>query len=154
MTPREIARGLSDLDVLALTLHHEAGAERLIGLIAVACVIRNRVTWGKWGRTVTDVCLAPWQFSCWVRQGGAVNHARLIENADQLRRGNRPPVMRRAFDVAEAVLEDGLPDPTGKADHYYAPGAMVPVNRVPEWAQGREPSAVLGAHRFYRLRTT
>jgi spore germination cell wall hydrolase CwlJ-like protein len=163
MTPREIARALSDIDVLALTLHHEAGAERLIGLIAVASVIRNRVAWGRWGKTVTDVCLAGatnrrgvliTQFSCWIPEGGPINHKRLIENADAIRAGKRPTTMRRAYDVAEAVLEDGLPDPTGRADHYYAPLAMVPVNRVPDWAQGKEPSAVLGAHRFYRLRTT
>jgi N-acetylmuramoyl-L-alanine amidase len=153
-TPREIAIGLSELDVLALTLHHEAGAERLIGLIAVACVIRNRVAWGRWGRTVTDVCLAPMQFSCWIPQGGVVNHTRLIAHADEIRKGQRPKVLRRAYDVAEAVLEDGLPDPTKGADHYYSPAGMRPVNRVPEWAQGVDPSAVIGNHRFYQLRTT
>lgn len=153
-TPREIAQDLSALDVLALTLHHEAGAERLIGLIAVGCVIRNRVAWGRWGRTVQDVCLAPWQFSCWIPQGGAVNHAKLKEHAARIRGGDRPSALRRAYDVAEAVLEDGLPDPTGQADHYYAPLAMVPPGRVPEWAKGVEPSAVLGNHRFYKLRRT
>lgn len=152
-TPREIADGLTDLQVLALTLHHEAGAERLIGLIAVASVIRNRVAWGKWGRTYTDVCLADWQFSCWVPQGGRINHQNLVKHAEQIRSGKIPRAMQRAFDVAQAVLEDGLPDPTRQADHYYAPKAMVPPDRVPDWAEGRQPSAVLGAHRFYRLRT-
>lgn len=152
MTPREIAQGLSQLDVLALTLHHEAGQERLIGIIAVGCVIRNRVEWGKWGSTVADVCLARKQFSCWIPEGGLINHKSLLDHAELLRSGSRPGSMRRAFDVAEAVLEDGLPDPTGKADHYYAPKAMVPVNRVPDWAVGREPTAILGNHRFYRLR--
>lgn len=152
MTPREIARGLSDLDVLALTLHHEAGAERLIGLIAVAAVIRNRVEWGKWGRSVTDVCIAPFQFSCWIPQGGETNYLRLKTHARTIRSGTRPEAMRRAYDVAEAVIEDFLPDPTNGADHYYAPAAMRPVNRVPEWAHGVDPSAVIGNHRFYKLR--
>lgn len=152
MTPREIAADLSDLDVLALTLHHEAGQERLIGLIAVASVIKNRAEWGKWGPSITDVCLAPWQFSCWVPQGGVENHARLKAHANVLRQGKRPKEMRRAFEVAEAVFEDGLPDPTRHADHYYAPLAMVPLGRVPEWAHDEEPSAVLGHHRFYKLR--
>lgn len=152
MTPREIAADLSDIQVLALTLYHEAGAERLIGLVAVASVIRNRAEWGKWGATVTDVCLAPRQFSCWIPQGGIENHTRLVTHAQALRLGARPKVMQRSFEVAEAVLEDGLPDPTRHADHYYAPKAMVPPDRVPEWAQGVEPSAVLGNHRFYRLR--
>lgn len=149
MSPREIARDLSDVDVFALTLHHEAGAERLSGLIAVAAVIRNRLAWGKWGRTLTDVCLAPWQFSCWIPAGGAANHERLVMHARAIRAAHRPHAMAVAYAVAD---DDTLIDPTGRADHYYAPLAMVPRDRVPEWAQGIEPSAVLGNHRFYRLR--
>lgn len=153
MTAREIADGLSELDVLALTLHHEAEGEPLEGQAAVGCLIRNRAAWGRWGATLRDVCLAPSQFSCWQQEGGARNFTRLLMHASAIRvDGIRPPVMRRAYDVATALLAGGLQDVTGGADHYYAPRSMKPLGRVPEWAKGRTPTAAIGRHVFYRLR--
>ena len=59
--------------------------------------------------------------------------------------------MAAAFAVAQEVMA-GAPDITVGADHYFAPAAMTPVGRVPEWAQGAEPTVVLGGHVFFRLR--
>lgn len=153
MTAVEVARGLSDLDVLALTLHHEAGGEPLEGQAAVGCVIRNRAVWGLWGPTMRDVCLWPAQFSCWQRTGGVANFERLEMHARAIReRGIRPPMMRRAYELAAALAGVALEDVTGGADHYYAPRAMVPRGRVPAWARGLTPTAEIGSHKFYRLR--
>lgn len=145
------ARDLGELDVLALTLHHEAGGESLLGQMAVACVIRNRAVWGKWGPTLRDVCLANKQFSCWQPIGGADNYLSLVGHADALRAGKRPDVMRRAYQVAHSILGDA-PDVTNHATHYYAPAAMVPPGRLPVWAKGRTPSAHIGGHVFFNLR--
>jgi len=143
--------GLSELDVVALTLHHEASGEGRRGMHAVGCVIRNRAAWGKWGATVRDVCLAHKQFSCWRPAGGTTNYGRLVLHADALRAGRRPTALQAAFDVAQELL-DGMPDVTVGADHYYAPAAMLPKGRVPDWAQGVAPTTTIGGHVFFRLR--
>ena len=58
-----------DRDILARTLWGEARGEGFDGQIAVAWTIRNRVFDGKakswWGEGYAEVCLKPWQFSCW-----------------------------------------------------------------------------------------
>lgn len=151
--PPTASKYLTELDVLALTLHHEANGEGVLGMTAVGCVIRNRVDWGKWGKTVRDVCLYPMQFSCWIPAGGRVNYSRLQQHADAIRAGSRPPSMVRAYEVASALLGGGQEDVTNEADHYYAPKAMRPVDAVPKWARGLTPVAQIGAHTFYRLRT-
>lgn len=147
--------GLTDRDVFVLTLHHEAGGEGRQGMVAVGAVILNRAAWGQaggpYGATVRDVCLWPAQFSCWRPVGGPENFGALVLNANAIRAGRRPTALRRADEIAGALL-DGAADPTGGADHYYAPAAMKPAGRVPSWAVGRAPTAVLGRHRFYRLR--
>jgi hypothetical protein len=153
VTPVELAAGLSERDVLALTLHHEAGGERLEGMAAVGCVIRNRAAWGAWGPTMRDVCLARKQFSCWMRSGGVKNFERLQMHVKAIRElGITPPLMRRAYEMADALLGDTLGDVTAGADHYYAPLAMDEPGDVPHWAKGRAPVAIIGKHRFYRLR--
>lgn len=144
--------GLSDLDVLALTLHHEAALEGARGMAAVANVIENRVKWGRWG-DARGVCLAHKQFSCWRAAGGLKNFTRLCTHADAIRDGTRPLAMQRAYAVADAVLGKSLlQDLTFGADHYYAPISMNPPSAVPAWAQGLTPTAIVGRHRFYRLR--
>jgi spore germination cell wall hydrolase CwlJ-like protein len=153
MTMRpDVARHLSDVDVTALTLHHEAASEGVTGMAAVACVLRNRVAWGKWGSTFADVCLARAQFSCWRPAGGTTNFARLSNNADAIRAGRRPTRMATAYEIAKAVIAGTQEDITGGADSYYAPKSMVPKDRIPSWAEGQTPTAVIGGHRFYRLR--
>lgn len=148
------ARGLSEREVFALTLHHEAASEGARGMAAVGCIIRNRVAWGKWGHSYWDVCLARKQFSCWRPAGGTVNYGRLVEHADELRAGGRPLAMQRAFNIADAVMGGTQPDLVGGADHYWAPAAMIPKGKTPEWAIGVTPVLEIGRHRFIRLRPT
>lgn len=55
-----------DIDILARTIYGEARGEPWEGKIAVAWVVRNRAERGGWwGDTIREVCLKPWQFSCW-----------------------------------------------------------------------------------------
>ncbi|MBC8157732.1 MAG: cell wall hydrolase, partial [Alphaproteobacteria bacterium] len=55
-----------ELDIMARTVWGEARGEDEIGKIAVAHVIKNRAKHPKWwGKTIMEVCLKPWQFSCW-----------------------------------------------------------------------------------------
>lgn len=153
MTPEPLAaRGLTQTDVFALTLHHEAAGEGRRGMVAVGKVILRRAALKFTGRTVREVCLARGQYSCWAPTQGKENHHKLVEHANRIRLGTPPAEIDLAYEVARSLLEGGEVDETGRADHYYAPGAMVPRGSVPYWAEGQTPTAEIGGHIFLKLR--
>ena len=147
MTPKHLSRGLLPVDILALTLHHEAAGEGRAGMVAVGQVIRHRAARRR--QSVADVCLARRQFSCWAPEGGEANHRRLVEHANLIRLGQTPGAMRLAYDVARGILAGTEADETGGADHYLTSALL--ASAPPAWARGQTPSAVIGAHTFFRL---
>src|SRR4051794_15177463 len=54
-----------DLDTMARTLYGEAEANNAADAKAIAWVIVNRADLPNWPDSVAQVCLQPWQFSCW-----------------------------------------------------------------------------------------
>lgn len=57
---------LTGSQVLALTIYGEARGESTRGKIAVGSVILERVDHRDWdGKTIPEVCLKKWQFSCY-----------------------------------------------------------------------------------------
>lgn len=127
-----------DLDVMARTLWGEARGESLEGKIGVAWVIKNRAdkpSW--WGKDITGVCKAPWQFSCWLPNDP--NRAKLlaVKTTDEM--------FRECLFIVAGVLSGNIPDPTKGANHYHAKSIK------PNWANGVEPTARLHNHVFYRL---
>jgi spore germination cell wall hydrolase CwlJ-like protein len=155
MTALQIRTELTDRQALAATVFGEARRERLVGQHAIAWVVRNRTLYPqRFGTGWKGVCLRPSQFSCWYEWGGPSNYAAVMAAARSLVDGHVPTpgsALARALQVADDVMHGVAPDPTGAADHYYAPAAMVPPGRVPAWAQGQTPTAVIDGHRFYRL---
>lgn len=149
MTPKHLSRGLLPVDVLALTLHHEAGGEGRAGMVDVGHTIVNRAR--RRQQSIADVCLARKQFSCWAPDEGAANHRRLVEHANLIRVGRTPRVLAEAYAVAGELLAGHGADTTNGADHYYAPAAMQPAGRVPSWAAGVTPCKVSGRHVFFNL---
>lgn len=136
-----------DRDILARTLWGEARGEDLIGQIAVAWTIRNRVEMdlhydGKpdwWGEGYAGVCLKPWQFSCWNRNDP--NYSYLS--------GAKPTPFRefaQARIAADQVIDGKVPDPTGGATHYYA----TTMPKPPTWAKGAKQTLKLGHHVFFK----
>lgn len=124
------------LDTLARTLWGEARGEGRAGMQAVANVIRNRALRpGWWGRSIAEVCLRPWQFSCWLKDDP--NREKLLRVSDD------DPAFVLARAIAAQALAGGLTDLTGGATHYHA------VDAAPGWAKGRTPCAVIGRHAFY-----
>jgi len=129
------------VDILARTLYGEARGEPVRGQEAVAAVVVNRVRRARerggywWGTTIVEVCLKPWQFSCW--NGNDPNRPKILAvNPDDRR-------FAACLRIARRAVAGALADPTDGATHYHALG------RPPLWAVGREPSAVIGRHRFY-----
>lgn len=141
MTPHQL---------VAMTIWAEARAEPIEGEVAVGCIIRNRVLMPKrFDDTWAAVCLAKWQFSCWIPQGGAANYHMLMTRCDAALAG-REPWPRQPLWIAEGIVSGAIEDRVGGATHYYSPAAMVPRGSMPKWAVGVTPVAIIGAHRFYK----
>ncbi len=99
-------------------------------------VILNRAAqpcW--WGRSVAEVCLKPWQFSCWLESDP--NRVRLLAV------DGRDHSYATALSISVDALAGILPDYTFGATHYHA------LHCMPSWATGRTPCVVIGQHAFY-----
>ncbi len=128
-----------DLTVMAATVYLEAEGELDKGKLAVAWVIRNRADQKL--ISVRDVCLAPWQFSCWNVEYRAQADERLI-NAH-----NR----KSSWWAACAAFWRMIPDPTNGANHYLnVEVVMESEGHLPKWAEKGTGKFQIGAHTFMR----
>ena len=133
------------VDILARTIYGEARGESVRGREAVAAAIINRVDRAarfaaarlrhRWGRTVSDVCLKPSQFSCW--NGDGPNRERILAAAAG------EPDFDICLRIARRAVAGVLNDPTGGATHYHAKGVL------PAWSDGHAPCTTIGNHLFY-----
>ena len=137
------AREARDIDILARTIWGEARGESVRGMEAVAAVILNRARISEarggywWGRGIAEICQKPFQFSCW--NPNDPNRNRLLSVGTD----DRHFVI--ALRIATRAVRGALSDPTGGAEHYHARAIL------PDWARGRDRSAAIGGHIFYRL---
>ncbi len=133
------------VEVLARTLYGEARGELVRGKEAVAAVVMNRVRRAKqrggywWGSSAEEVCLRPWQFSCWNESDP--NRKKILAVGQGTDKNNRN--FQSCLRIARRTLAGTLKDPTGGATHYHAKGM------TPPWARDRKPSAEIGHYRFY-----
>jgi len=131
------------IDTLARTIWGEARGETLQGKEAVANVILNRVKHAQrrgkfwWGNTLEEVCLKPYQFSCWNKND--LNYSKIISVKED------DPQFSVCLRIARRALNGVLADHTNGADHYHADSIM------PSWADSRVPTIIIGRHLFYRL---
>ena len=126
---------LSDLDIAAKTVWGEARSEGDLGMLAVACVIVNRAK-RKAGR-LADVCLKPFQFSCWNDNDPnrpLLDDLTLNDSSFQL-------AMLAALQVIQGL---SFPCGVGTETHYYRAGSP-----VPHWAVGKQKSFAIGRHIFF-----
>lgn len=135
-----------EIEVMAKTIWGEARSETQEGRTAVAWVIRNRAASRAFAATlvgaegaVEHVCMAPWQFSCWLSSDP--NRAKI----DALTRDEYADEYDLAFDV----LGGAIPDPTSGAVNYYSPRGMA-GGLPPYWAASMTFVGVFGTQRFYR----
>lgn len=135
-----------DLDIFSLTIYGEGRGEYnradggLASLIAIGNVIVNRVKKGGWfGKTISEVCQKPWQFSCWNQNDP---NLLVIQNVSK-----EDPIIKICRDVAVSVALNKWPDITKGSDHYFSRILANP----PKWSQNRLPKFCLGLHQFYQL---
>ena len=132
-----------DIDITARTIFGEARGEYackdggISALIAVANVIHNRFLQGRFGKNHQDICMKPFQFSCWNTNDP---NRIIIENIDQ-----KLPLFKICRDVAKNVLEGHWPDLTKGSDHYHT------KDIYPYWSVKKTPEVTIGRHHFYKL---
>jgi hypothetical protein len=125
--------------VAAQTIWGEARGEGDEGMHAVACVIANRRALRWYGaRTVAEVCLAPFQFSCW--NAGDPNRPKLDAVPDRPD-ARWPTALKYATQVQNRLIDDI----TDGATHYYA----TTLRQAPAWALGHEPCKRIGNQLFF-----
>eukprot|EP01035_Chromulina_nebulosa_P020447 gene20447-26531_t len=136
---------INDIELMARTIYGEARGEYgrvdggMAALIGVGNVILNRVNLQTWfGRSIRDVCLKPYQFSCW--NAADANRSKLIAVTEA------DAIFKQCLAVAFGVTELRYPDSTKGADHYYS-SDIAP----PKWAVGAEERVRIGKHRFFKL---
>lgn len=158
--PVTVLEDLTELQALAGTMYAEArgdfaeGGSSVEERLAVGCTVRNRLlTRGRFGTTFKAVCLQRLQYSCWSVSGGRENFDNLIGQLFMVQAGNpaADPLLRESLYLANGVMTGVILDATHGATHYYAPAAMVPVGRLPDWAKGqRRPVATVGNQLFFK----
>ena len=127
-----------DKDLMVRTILGEAAQEGPRGQAAVAHVILNRTASGDYGKTASDVVLAPHQFEPWSTRAGEL--AAIKPSS---------PAYRETSDIVDMVKSGDIPDPTNGATHFLNPD-IVRQRRggsLPDWAQ--KPIAQIGNHTFY-----
>ena len=119
----------SELSCLATAVYFESKGEPLSGQLAVANVIINRTTSGRFPGSICSVVKQPGQFS-FVR-GGRL--PAVAPNAQY----------RTAMAIAEIAMADGWEDPAPNALYFHARSVS------PGWS-GKARVATIGNHVFFR----
>jgi N-acetylmuramoyl-L-alanine amidase len=125
-----------DLDIAARTLWMEVRGESDEGQRAVAHVLVNRVKTGRWGNTLTSVCLWPYQFSSWNTGDSNRKAMSFITESD--------PILHKMYSYMVAA-QGNEPDLTNGATHYYAAWISEPL-----WVKGATFCGQFGKQRFYK----
>lgn len=134
-----------DLKFMSLTVYGEARGEPLSGKIAVANVIKNRAIRRK--QSIYDVVMAPYQFSCWLKNDpnrtildGILKEFDLFASKDSY--------LRECIFACFGVLNNLIGDNTNGADHYVT-RKLALSDKAPDWTKTFYLSAVVGNHMFY-----
>lgn len=112
----------------SLNIYHEARGTRIDNQVAVAWVVRNRMT--RTGQSACAVIYARGQFSWTARKSGAPREALS---------------WRRSQELALMVMRDEIQDVTGGATHFHE-------NQIrPAWSRRAQQRVRIGAHTFLRI---
>lgn len=129
-----------DLDIMTRTLVGEAEFKDIDDAQAIANVIVNRIRLPNWPDSAAEVCLQPWQFSCWNKADPQRSRILAMDKGNSW--------FLSCLGIARQALDGTLVDQTGRATHYWAT-----YIQEPRWAKGKTPSysntAGKYTHHFY-----
>jgi len=133
-------------DLLTALIMGESEAEPILGKIAVAQVVRNRVNDDRWPDDWKEVMLQRYQFSCFLPQ---------YFRPETLKHGWGSIYWKESKYAAFGVYNGYVRDPVDGANHYLASwlgrDPDWAYGKKPKWAESQKPVAEIGQHVFYRL---
>jgi N-acetylmuramoyl-L-alanine amidase len=146
-TLADVRAKLSAQEILAFTAYGEAANQGIEGQVAVMCTARNRATIKH--LAISDVCLAPYQYSCWNDPGHAGVLWLMAAVDDFLAAKLLAPVLNQCLGIAALVVTRTILDNIDGATHYLTTAAL--ATNPPRWTQ---PPAIRVAtirdHVFFR----
>ena len=138
---------LSEAQLMALTIYGEARGEEREGKIAVGSVILERVDNRDWdGKTLHEVCLMPWQFSCFLPGDPNFKALKLIAE-DWDTKIARSKVMSECYSIASGLMDGTIPRTPTIAEKNVCQYKTKAAKAA--WANKMERVAVIGHHEFY-----
>lgn len=140
---------LSPAQILAVTIYGEARGEPTEGQIAVGSVILERVDHHDWdGKTVMEVCLKRWQFSCYNERDP--NYGKLLniaEKWDQAMATNA--ALNACFGIAVGLLTGEIDRTPEIAESHCCNYATAAGAESVKWDDKMKVVAGIGAHIFF-----
>ena len=138
---------LSEAQLMALTIYGESRGESREGKIAVGSVILERVEHREWdGKTLHEVCLMPYQFSCYL-PGDPNFHALKLIAENWPVKFMRSQVLQECYQVADGLIRGDISrTPEIAAAHccqYKTKKASA------AWAKKMKVILTIGQHEFY-----
>ncbi|MFA5158717.1 MAG: cell wall hydrolase [Patescibacteria group bacterium] len=138
---------LTDPQLMALTIYGEARGESKDGKIAVGSVILERVDHRKWdGDTIQEVCLMPYQFSCYLPADPNYPALKLIAQDWENKLRNSPD-LASCFWVAHGLIEGQIPREKEIAANHVTQYKVIGCRA--NWEKSMQKITVIGHHEFY-----
>jgi len=143
----EIFSGLTEAQIMALTIYGEARGEPYEGKVAVGSVILERVEHRDWdGKTLHEVCLMPYQFSCFLPADPNFKALKLIAG-DWDTKITRSKALSECYSIAKGLLDGTIPRTPIIAEKNVCQYKTKAAKAA--WANKMERVAVIGHHEFY-----
>jgi hypothetical protein len=138
---------LTDTQIMGLTIYGEARGESRDGKIAVGSVILERVDKHDWeGKTIHEVCLMPYQFSCFLPTDPNFNALALIAG-DWNTKAMRSMVMSECYNIAVGLIGGNIYRTKEIEDSHCC--NYKTINCKAAWADKMKLIVTIGNHQFY-----
>jgi hypothetical protein len=137
---------------MGLTIYGEARGESEEGKIAVGSVILERVDHREWdGDTIQEVCLMPYQFSCYLPADPNYPALKLIAQdweTKYLRSADLQDCYHIACDMLAGLISRTKEIAENHATQYLTT-ALRKTKACPEWVKKMKRVLTVGHHEFY-----
>jgi len=138
---------LSDKQIMALTIYGEARGEAYRGKVAVGSVILERVDHRDWdGKTAKEVCLMPYQFSCFLPDDPNFKVLKFIAG-NWNEAYEKSGVVQECYQIASGLIEGTtFRTPEIAANHICQ---YKTKDCHADWAEKMKLVVTIGRHEFY-----
>jgi N-acetylmuramoyl-L-alanine amidase len=148
----DLFQSLTDKQIMGLTIYGEARGEIREGQIAVGSVILERVKKQGWmGKTISEVCLKPYQFSCFLPHDPNFPALKLLAG-DWQNKYVQSPELQNCYQIADGLIDKEIPETPEIAEHHayqYVTNALLHSDNPPNWAGKMSLVVVIGNQSFF-----